>query len=165
MRARGHRAVAVLCLVLALSATLPIPAHAKKSRLPKRFDRDVLCDACGATVVELDVTITKTEKKKGRGAAIADAMDAVCDDVYRFTAYDFPPPKIQKGCFAILEAFADEIETTFVKRVSVEDAKHGVCAEACEGVDQETKKKTSGTAVEETYVDGAPYDGTADGEL
>jgi hypothetical protein len=32
-------------------------------------------------------------------------------------------------------------------------------------VDQETKKKTSGTAVEETYVDGAPYDGTADGEL
>ena len=143
MRARGHRAVAVLCLVLAFSATLPIPAHAKKSRLPKRFDRDVLCDACGATVVEL----------------------AVCDDVYRFTAYDFPPPKIQKGCFAILEAFADEIETTFVKRVSVEDAKHGVCAEACEGVDQETKKKTSGTAVEETYVDGAPYDGTAEGEL
>ncbi len=56
----GHRAtLAVLCLVLS-AAALP-SAHAK-SRLPlKKFDREVLCEACGATLVELDGIITKTE--------------------------------------------------------------------------------------------------------
>lgn len=162
MRARGHRAVAVLCLVLAFSSALPT-AHAKKSRLPKRMDQEILCDACGATLVELDEMITKTEKKLGRGEVISDALEAVCDDVYRFTRYDFPPPKMQKGCVAIVEAFADEIESSFAERVSVDDAKTGLCFEACEGV--ETSAKSSGTLVEETHVDGVPYDGTTEGEL
>ena len=38
-----------------------------------------------------------------------------------------------------------------------------VCAEACEGVDQTAK--TSGTSVEEMYVDGKPHDGRGEAEL
>ena len=70
---------------------------------------------------------------------------------------------MQKGCVAIVEAFADEIESSFAERVSVDDAKTGLCFEACEGV--ETSAKSSGTLVEETHVDGVPYDGTTEGEL
>jgi hypothetical protein len=158
----GHRAtLTVLCLVLA-AAALP-SAHAK-SRLPlKKFDRDVLCEACGATLVELDGIIAKTEKKLGRGSAIVDALESVCDDVYTFTRYAFPPPKMQKGCQAIVEALEDEIDAAFASRLSPEEAKLEVCAEACEGVDQTAK--TSGTSVEEMYVDGKPHDGRGEAEL
>ena len=158
----GHRAtLAVLCLVLS-AAALP-SAHAK-SRLPlKKFDREVLCEACGATLVELDGIITKTEKKLGRGSAIVDALESVCDDVYTFTRYAFPPPKMQKACRAIVEALEDEIDAAFASRQSPEEAKLEVCAEACEGVDQSAK--ASGTSVEEMYVDGKPHDGRGEAEL
>ena len=158
----GHRAtLAVLCLVLS-AAALP-SAHAK-SRLPlKKFDREVLCEACGATLVELDGIITKTEKKLGRGSAIVDALESVCDDVYTFTRYAFPPPKMQKACRAIVEALEDEIDAAFASRQSPEEAKLEVCAEACEGVDQSAK--ASGTSVEEMYVDGKLHDGRGEAEF
>ena len=157
-----HRvARAFLCLAL-LAAALPKSAHAM-SRLPKRMDRELLCDACGATLVELDEMITKTEKKLGRETAISEALESVCDNVYTFTRYTFPPPRMQKGCVAIVEALEEELESALSARVSPEDAARAVCADACEGVDQ--KAKPAGTVVEEAYVDGVPYDGTKDGEL
>ena len=34
--------------------------------------------------------------------AIAKAMDEICSDMYNFRIYNYPPPKMQKGCQIII---------------------------------------------------------------
>lgn len=53
----------LIVLVLALCG-YPQGAEAK---LPKHEDRNVLCDACNATLMELGKVVKKTEKKFGLG--------------------------------------------------------------------------------------------------
>lgn len=63
--------VAFLAAVVAL-ALLLCAVPAVEAKLPKHEDRNVLCEACNATLVELQAIVKKTEKKFGRGERLSD---------------------------------------------------------------------------------------------
>ena len=65
-RANTGTALAVVVAVVAL-ALLSCAVPAVEAKLPKHEDRNVLCEACNATLVELQAMVKKTEKKFGRG--------------------------------------------------------------------------------------------------
>ena len=102
-RVRAVRRVlaAVFALVLALAST----AEAKKE-VPQ-----VLCESCRATLTELRTMVDKTAKKQGRENAVTDAMEAICEDMYNFRTYAYPPPQMQKGCRTIMDRHEEDIET------------------------------------------------------
>ena len=72
-------------VVTAAAALLLISCAAPtaEAKLPKNGDRNVLCEACNATLMELQAMVKKTEKKFGRGTSVsaARALDEVppCD--------------------------------------------------------------------------------------
>ena len=59
-------ALGVVAATVAL-AILSCAVPAVEAKLPKHQDRNVLCEACNATLVELQAMVKKTEKKFGRG--------------------------------------------------------------------------------------------------
>jgi hypothetical protein len=61
-------ALAAVAAVVAL-ALLACAVPAVQAKLPRHEDRNVLCEACNATLVELAAMVKKTEKKFGRGAS------------------------------------------------------------------------------------------------
>jgi hypothetical protein len=65
--------VVVAGLTLALLSCAVPGAEAK---LPKHEDRNVLCEACNATLVELGARVRKTEKKLGLGACSSSPVPA-----------------------------------------------------------------------------------------
>ena len=118
------RASATTFLVVVLLVLSPTPTRAK---LPKNEDREVLCEACNATLAELSNLVAKTEKRAGgRESAVEDALETLCDDMYRFVTYAYPPPKMQKGCRVIVEEYADELSTLVYAK---DDARTRKCAQ------------------------------------
>ena len=101
IRAVRRVLAAVFALVLALAST----AEAKKE-VPQ-----VLCESCRATLTELRTMVDKTAKKQGRENAVTDAMEAICEDMYNFRTYAYPPPQMQKGCRTIMDRHEEDIET------------------------------------------------------
>lgn len=145
------RASATTFLVVVLLVLSPTPTRAK---LPKNEDREVLCEACNATLAELSNLVAKTEKRAGgRESAVEDALETLCDDMYRFVTYAYPPPKMQKGCRVIVEEYADELSTLVYAKD--ERTYEKVCATPCEGVDVDGIKTRERTM--EATVDGKPY--------
>jgi len=63
-----------VALILAMLAWVP----AAQAKLPKHEDRNMLCEACNATLTELASVVGKTEKKFGRGAGLGGEE---CNDV------------------------------------------------------------------------------------
>ena len=63
-------ALAFLAGVVAL-ALLSCAVPAVEAKLPKHEDRNMLCEACNATLVELQAMVKKTEKKLGRGERLS----------------------------------------------------------------------------------------------
>ena len=59
-------AIGVVAAMVAL-ALLSCAVPAVEAKLPKHEDRNVLCEACNATLLELQTMVKKTEKKFGRG--------------------------------------------------------------------------------------------------
>ena len=89
MRASARTPLATLAMTALLTLVfLSTPTSAK---LPKHEDRAVLCEACNATLVELEAMVAKTEKNHGRESAIVDALEELCADMYRFVRYEYPP--------------------------------------------------------------------------
>ena len=148
MRASARTPLAALAMTALLAVVfLSTPASAK---LPKHEDRAVLCEACNATLVELEAMVAKTEKKQGRESAIVDALEELCADMYKFVRYEYPPPKMKRGCEIIVEEYEELIADLVYKRDP--ETREKVCATACEDVDERAKTETPRTA--EVIVDG-----------
>ena len=148
MRASARTPLATLAMTALLTLVfLSTPTSAK---LPKHEDRAVLCEACNATLVELEAMVAKTEKNHGRESAIVDALEELCADMYRFVRYEYPPPKMKRGCEIIVEENEDLISDLVYKRDP--ETREKVCATACEGVDERARSETSRTT--EVIVDG-----------
>lgn len=69
-RTASTSALAFLAAVVAL-ALLSCAVPAVEAKLPKHEDRNLLCEACNATLLELQATVKKTEKKFGRGERLS----------------------------------------------------------------------------------------------
>ena len=126
IRAVRRVLAAVFALILALAST----AEAKKE-VPQ-----VLCESCRATLTELRTMVDKTAKKQGRENAVTDAMEAICEDMYNFRTYAYPPPQMQKGCRTIMDRHEEEIETALWR--GDENLVEFICGRpkgACHGVD------------------------------
>ena len=126
IRAVRHVLAAVFALLLALAST----AEAKKE-VPQ-----VLCESCRATLTELRTMVDKTAKKQGREYAVTDAMEAICEDMYNFRTYAYPPPQMQKGCRTIMDRHEEDIETALWR--GDENLVEFICGRpkgACHGVD------------------------------
>ena len=128
----------VLAAVFALVLTLASTAEAKKE-VPQ-----VLCESCRATLTELRTMVDKTAKKQGRENAVTDAMEAICEDMYNFRTYAYPPPQMQKGCRTIMDRHEEEIETALWR--GDENLVEFICGRpkgACHGVDMSEEAMNS----------------------
>ena len=128
----------VLAAVFALVLTLASTAEAKKE-VPQ-----VLCESCRATLTELRTMVDKTAKKQGRENAVTDAMEAICEDMYNFRTYAYPPPQMQKGCRTIMDRHEEDIETALWR--GDENLVEFICGRpkgACHGVDMSEEAMNS----------------------
>ena len=120
----------VLAALFTIAMVLASTAEAKKE-VPQ-----VLCEACRATLTELRASVEKTAKKLGRSNAVTEAMEALCEDMYNFRSYAYPPPQMQKGCRTIMDRHEEEIESALWR--GDENVVDDICSKpkgACQGVD------------------------------
>ena len=128
----------VLAALFTIAMALASTAEAKKE-VPQ-----VLCEACRATLTELRASVGKTAKKLGRSNAVTEAMEALCEDMYNFRSYAYPPPQMQKGCRTIMDRHEEEIESALWR--GDENVVDDICSKpkgACHGVDMSEEAKNA----------------------
>lgn len=134
--APAREMVAIRMFRLVLAALFTIAMALASTAEAKKEVPQVLCEACRATLTELRASVEKTAKKLGRSNAVTEAMEALCEDMYNFRSYAYPPPQMQKGCRTIMDRHEEEIESALWR--GDENVVDDICSKpkgACHGVD------------------------------
>jgi hypothetical protein len=115
----------LLLLVLGLAVAREYPPESKAPKKPKLMSGELYCNACQGIVRELE----KKLRKKTLESDVIEAMEEICD-MWKYAAYEFPPPEFKKGCEAFVAEYDELIENAMEQRFTMEtDVETYVCHE------------------------------------
>jgi len=156
-----------ICLSFLVSAfaMMPPPDFVHSANVE---NKPLMCESCQGVIREALHRLRKmgdmstTPKRQARETHVVEVLDELCETNV-FTAYDFSPPQMIKGCSKILSLYQDNFEPDLInlKLTDLElRTKHCLDTDVCPSLwdaeaDEKKRKKSKKELEEEQKVEQA----------